>query len=216
MKSMVPTNAGDSYTQPPTGHEVLHWRGSASTRRLDYAGSVDHDVNVNALGLRGRQKTGVEKDSMLLGGVDIVAQQVPLPSHHPRAVKSSHSLLPSTFQRPASNQSNLTGYGLNIALGMQTANRSVKDEASTRHPPLHGILAAAAASLGWALLMWMKCKGFINELSPKSPLAGFMRSHLERPTSVSLQAGLSGRKTAARFCPTRFNPSLPQARGTSA
>jgi len=93
-----------------------------------------------------------------------------------------------------------------------------EDEDGTRHtplrPPLYGILSAIAASLGYAVLMIMRFKGWLHELAPKPPLSGFMRSHLDRATSENGQSRRKNRKTIAKFCPSRFNAQAAQVAGT--
>jgi len=67
-------------------------------------------------------------------------------------------------------------------------------------PPLYGILAALGASVGYAVLMVARCKGFLNELAPKAPLSGFMRSHLEKSNWANGEPRRKNRRGAAKFC----------------
>jgi len=249
MTSMVPAAVDATYTgpytRPPPGHKIPR-----SMKKPDYAVTVEHDITVDAMALRGRQKDAADQGTMELGGVHMVAQQVPLHNHPKVARAGKSSLAPSTPLRQRQNLthrsnalqlSNLTEQASlqqpstaqpssmwarkekefpTTALpanNTQTQVQSVEEEEEgTRHPPLHGIVAAVAASLGWGVLMLLKCKGFIHELSPKSPLTGFMRSHLERRTSANGQSRRNHRKSTARFCPTRFNSQVPQAIGPGA
>jgi len=194
MTSMVPavldaTYTGP-YTRPPPGHEIPR-----SRRTPDYAVTVENDISGVTMALRGGQKDAADEGTMELSGVHMVAQQVPL-HNHPKVARAGKSSHPSAHSTPPRQQHNLTHRGnasqlsnlteqaslqqpstaqpssmwarkeKDVATTALPANNTQEEEKGTRHPPLHGILAAVAASLGWAVLMLLKCKGFINELSP--------------------------------------------------
>merc|ERR1719443_396570 len=103
---------------------------------------------------------------MVLGvdGVDIVAHHVSLQSRQKivrgvtqRVLTTTSSVPPQTSeQAPAAPE-----------VAISSAARDLQDDDQIARPPLYGVLAALGASVGYAILMAMRCKGFLFELGPK-------------------------------------------------
>lgn len=110
---------------------------------------------------------------------------------------------PDAPETPLSEDTPLMPYKV-----LHSALEQSPEQESVARPPLYGILAALAASLGYALLMVLRCKGFMNELTAKNPPAGFTPSH--RATRANGQSRRNTKKATARFCPSRFNSEALQ------
>lgn len=83
-----------------------------------------------------------------------------------------------------------------------------KEDTSPLHPPLLAVFSAVGASLGYLVLIILRCIGLLREFSPKKPMRELIRrpagADLEdRPTFRSTFPGRRARRAGRLFCPPR-------------
>jgi len=88
---------------------------------------------------------------------------------------------------------------LSMAIPSLASEETILQEQRLDTPPLYGVLSALGASIGYAILMIMRCKGFMQELSPKQPVTDFMQAHSQRHARGDVHSGRA-RKGRALFC----------------
>lgn len=234
MKSMVLASAGST----PGGEisrwpmRKQQW-GTGAEGTVSGIGITRRDSNADALQAQQNDSTDVmlgvdvEATGSRMSDIDNVddvdvgfSTQVPLTSHsntehavaaqelEELAVRQQVPLVPPTEPTtPLSKGTPVMPYKV-LHHRSEHAHSLPEEGNRIARPPLYGVLAALAASLGYALLMVTRCKGFMNELTLKQPLAGFMHSH--RATRENGQSRRNDKKATARFCPSRFNREVLQ------
>lgn len=73
------------------------------------------------------------------------------------------------------------------------------EDAGAAQPPLFALVSALGASLGYMIMMIMRCKSFLAELAPKQPLRQFVLASLERPLASRGSARRIKAKGSSRF-----------------
>lgn len=173
-----------------------------------------------------------DEGSVVFGaeGVDIVTHPVSS-SIHPGSSNSLQKLIrmgtPSPLLRTSDPMAsamakNATPPFLTLPVVLEHRNTSlltVLDGEEARQPPaFYAILSALGASLGYIVMMIVRCKGLLDELAPKQPIREFMRSNLECPTRKQKESRRKNGRTGARFCSTNMvgRIELPLTRASGA